>query len=57
MKITLEPTTPNSNHPKVTIEVPGEDYQINSVIDDLIKPLLIAWGFHPETVNSCFIEE
>lgn len=53
MKITLEPTGTNtSGHPIVSIDSPGNDKDITQVFDDLVRPLLIAWGFAQQTVDE-----
>jgi len=51
MKITLESTVYDEKT-KATIEVDYDDIHINDVWEKLIKPVLIAYGFHPDTVNS-----
>lgn len=62
MRITMEPTEDQSsftaacrNH-KVTLEVEGDDIGFDETID-MIRLLLIAWGFHPATVNEVLGEE
>ena len=51
MKITLEPTKdqsknePTMNYPIVTIEIPDDDLGIDDVLEMLINPALIAWGY------------
>jgi hypothetical protein len=59
MRLTLEPTECSpfgQSHPKITIEVPGDDRNMEEMVDDLIRPLLLAFGFHPETVYKHFEE-
>lgn len=55
MKITLEPTH-NKSLSKVTIEIPYDPCGIESVMQNLIKPALLAWGFQPSNINE-YIEE
>ena len=37
-----------------TIEVPKEDLNIESVVDELIKPVLLAAGYHSKNVEEVF---
>jgi hypothetical protein len=62
MKITLEPTAEGMageyKSPTVTIQVPSDSLIIHDVIDDLVRPALIAWGgIHPDTVAAYFTEQ
>ena len=61
MKITLEPTDVSPRYsfrqPKVEITVETDNHDINGVLDNLIKPALIAWGFGQQTVNEAFGDE
>jgi len=56
MKITIQPTgryNPNGiNNCTVTVELPDDDLNITDVINELIKPALVAWGFNSMTVND-----
>lgn len=56
MKITLQPSEDQTGeeypHATITIEIPGDDIEIVSVIDYLIRPALMAWGFHHDTINE-----
>ena len=52
MRITLEYT--DAGGPKVVIETPHDELNIQAVIDDLIRPALVAFGFHPNTVEEAF---
>ena len=54
MRLTLEPTdnSPLGSHSKVIIEAPGDDRDMEEMVDDLIRPALLAFGFHPDTVNK-----
>lgn len=55
MKITLEPTESKTQH-SVVIETQHDGHDIDE-IRELLRGALIAWGFHPETVNELFGEE
>lgn len=46
MKLTLEPTE-DTNYPKVTIEIKHDHTNLEEVMEALIKPALISWGFNP----------
>ena len=49
MKLTLEqPSYARS----VTIEVGSDDLTISEVWEDLIKPALLALGYHPKNVDE-----
>ena len=52
MRITLEHTLLKG--PKVIIETTYDEHTIQEVIDDLIRPALVAFGFHPNTVEEAF---
>jgi hypothetical protein len=59
MRLTLEPTERSpfgQSHPTITIEVPGDDRNMEEMVDDLIRPALLAFGFHPDTVYKSFPE-
>tara|TARA_R110000796_G_scaffold131537_1_gene247070 strand:+ start:66 stop:251 length:186 start_codon:yes stop_codon:yes gene_type:complete len=60
MKITLEPTYPSfeasTTSPTVIIELPFDDLDIEEVMDHLIKPALISYGFLSETIDTYFEE-
>jgi hypothetical protein len=56
MKLTLTPSLDQSNedHPQRSVsgEMPHSDDQtIDQVIEQLIKPALLAWGFHETTIR------
>ena len=55
MKITLEPTH-NKSLSKVVIETPCDHNDLDSVMQNLIKPALLDWGFQPGSINE-YIEE
>lgn len=42
---------------KYSIETPRDDLDIDGAIDCLIEPLLLAAGYHPDTVARAFSEE
>jgi hypothetical protein len=57
MRIILEPTVhintsgfTRDPSPKVSIEYPDDDMDLNAVITDLVQPALMGWGFHPSSV-------
>lgn len=49
MKITIEPTNEGLGgtcpNPKVTVELPNDDYSIDEVLENLIGPALRAFGY------------
>ena len=55
MKITIEPSEDQSGqeypYAKVTIELPDDDLSLSVVIENMIEPALIAWGFLPDSVK------
>ena len=54
MKIILEQP---SYARQVTIEVGSDDLTIGEVWEDLIKPALLALGYHPKTVDELVGED
>ena len=56
MKITIQPTAPQEGakypYPTVSIGIPGDDTPLPEVMEKLIRPALIAWGF-----DAILIEE
>ena len=54
MKLTLEQ---QSYARSVTIEVGSDDLAIGEVWEDLIKPALLALGYHPKTVDELVGED
>lgn len=55
MKLTLETTDPeNKYQKKVIIEQPFDDLTIDDIIEELVKPILLAYGFHPDIVDGYF---
>ena len=62
MKITLESTEHDINlslstKRLVSIEVDDDNLTMDRVIDELVKPVLIAYGFHPKTVEEAIPDE
>lgn len=65
MKVTLSPSYLQHEWddddtyyaPVVTIEVERDDLTICQVVDNLICPALLAYGFSEEIVNRIIIEE
>lgn len=52
MKLTIE-----DNHGrKVVIETKHDDLNMDQVVEELVRPALIAYGFNSETVESIFPE-
>jgi len=45
MKITLEPTGSDKIHPTVSISVESDHLAIEHVIEKIIVPALMGWGF------------
>jgi len=60
MKITLEPTHNQLKetypYPKVTIDSPRDDLDIEEAMS-LVEKALVAWGFHPDTVQDYYKED
>jgi len=55
VKIRLEPTDVE-DYPTIEISIPTDDCTINVMWDDVIRPLLLAWGFSAETVDGLIDE-
>jgi len=55
MKITIEPSADQTDeeypYPKVSLEVPGDELNINDV-GDLVRAALLAWGFGETSVDK-----
>jgi len=45
MKITIEPTEKDREHPKVTIALESDHLNLSEVVDELLVPALVGWGF------------
>lgn len=61
MKITLEPTaftnSPDTSSPKVVIDLPFDNLDLTQIMDYLIKPALIGYGFDGDLIESYFDAE
>jgi hypothetical protein len=59
MKLTLEPTGPPGphRHLKVTVETNHDDHTIDEVIDNVVVPALLAWGFTQKTIDNYLDDE
>lgn len=53
MKIILEQP---SYKTIITIEVDGDDLNVDEVVQQLIRPALLGAGFHPDSVNSVIVQ-
>ena len=55
MKITIEPSADQTGeefpYPKVTLEVPNDELNINEA-GDLVRAALLAWGFGEISVDE-----
>jgi len=59
MKITLQSTVENNKtieptNPMVSIDIPFDDLTISEVVEYLIKPALLGYGFMNETIEDYF---
>lgn len=59
MKITLQSTVENNKtiettNPMVSIDIPFDDLTISEVVEYLIKPALLGYGFMNETIEKYF---
>ena len=52
MKITIEPTGENSDHPTITIAMNSDHLNISEVVYELIVPALVGWGFHTDSIRD-----
>jgi hypothetical protein len=61
MKITLEPTAitnnPDTTSPKVVIDLPFDHLDLTQIMNYLIKPALISYGFDGDFIESYFDAE
>lgn len=58
MRIILESTNSEPKYSvKATIELQNDDLHIWEVIDDLVRPILIAYGFAEECVDKALSGE
>ncbi len=56
MKLTLTPSLDQSGeehpHPGVSVEIAhSDDLTIDQVVEKIIKPALLAWGFDSTTIS------
>jgi hypothetical protein len=62
MKMEIELKTPKTTitlqteYGTVSVTVNKNDLTIHDLIDQLVKPVIIASGYHQELVDSCFCE-
>jgi hypothetical protein len=58
MKITIQPSHPQDGErdkfATVSIEISDDHLTLTEVIEEMIKPALIAWGFNSDNVESEF---
>ena len=56
MKVTIAPSKDQTmeKHPFSTVEIssPDDEMTLPQVVEHLLAPALIAWGFTPETVYN-----
>lgn len=54
MKITLEPTDPPgpNRNPKVVIETDTDPPIVGGVIEQVVVPALLAWGFSQDLIDQ-----
>jgi hypothetical protein len=61
MKITLEPTlftnSPDTTSPKVIIDLPFDYLDLTQIMEYLVKPALIGYGFSREGIDIYFDAE
>jgi len=57
MKIILEATTNEYYGHKVEISTYGDDLTISAVFEELIEPMLLAWGYHPDSIKDILGDE
>lgn len=55
MRLTIEPVT-QKGYSTVTVSQNDDDQNINEVIDKVVIPALVAWGFSVETILKGFNE-
>jgi hypothetical protein len=59
VRLTIEETNTGpfiKGNRKIIIEAPGDDRSMSEMIDDLIRPALLALGFQQSTVDEHFKE-
>lgn len=59
MLITLGPSLPIAKnepvsklHPEIAIDLPNDDMYLADILDYLVKPALMAWGFGEEQLDA-----
>lgn len=61
MKVTIEPTQDqsrlSSKYPKVTIEYEDDIGDIKIFSEDILRPMLAAWGFHTSLIDQLLNDE
>ena len=61
MRLTMEPTSDQTMHSSecrnhtVIIETEGDDQSLDDMFD-LVKYMLLAWGYHPDNVSDVLEE-
>lgn len=53
MKITMSTTHQGPHSRAITVATQGDDQDINDV-GEMLRSLLLAWSFAPESVNALF---
>lgn len=48
--------TLESSYGQYIVTVPRDDLLIGEIIDDLVRPILLASGYHEESINSYILE-
>lgn len=56
MKIILRPSDPTARHaaPVISITTPIDGMPLSDVLEQLIVPALVAFGFHPQSIQDTF---
>lgn len=58
MRIILESTSSDPKFSvKTSIEVPHDDLVLDDVIEELVKPVLLGYGFHPKCIDKYFDQD
>lgn len=47
MRITLE-----DNYQKIVLEVPRNDLSLSEVVEQLFRPAVVAYGYHPDSADK-----
>jgi len=53
MKITIEDTDDQKGK-SVSVEIMDDHLTMDKLVEELLAPVLVAWGFHPQTVKETF---